>query len=185
MKWNAALSAAAAVLGLTALLTGCGGEPDTPSGPIPLPEGTKLTGFYISHQGMAMEPYLLLNMTDEGIYLKITDCSPETWRTPDGDWTCLSDAGRVMEGETAQVSLLTSRDKLDRLEEAVAAAGALGWDGYDVHRSEKAPADTGERYELYLELSDASTVTVRGYNACPEGFLELYQQAKEIIYDET
>ena len=56
---------------ITNLFTGCNNkEPDTPSRPVSFPEGTCLTEMYISHQGMAREPYYVLLTTDEGIVVR-------------------------------------------------------------------------------------------------------------------
>ena len=173
------------IMSLLTFLPGCGspggGEPSYPA-PVELPEGAELTGLYITFQGMEAGPYLFLKTTDSGTWLKISDSSPNCWNTGEEGWTCLSHAEREMEGEKAELILLDTQDKVRKLEEAVVQAGALSWDGYDVHKSGKNTSDSGERAELYLELSDGTTVTVMGYNACPERFLELMTRVKEIFY---
>ena len=67
------------------------------------------------------------------------------------------------------------------LEEAIEETGALRWDGYDKRVTKKGASDTGDRYELYLELSDGSSVTMQGYNTCPAGFEELLRCVEEIF----
>ena len=62
---------------ITNLFTGCNNkEPDTPSRPVSFPEGTCLTEMYISHQGMAREPYYVLLTTDEGIVVRAVYDTP-------------------------------------------------------------------------------------------------------------
>ncbi len=183
------------IMSIFSFLTGCGRkEQPAPtikeeSSPLPLPEGVSLTGFYMTHQGMAAEPYYILRVTESGTYMKISNMSPDNyWMCKDEDMSAqagnakyLGFADTVKECEHASLVLLENEAPVRELEDALIQAGALGWDGYDETVSMENVADSGDSYVLYLELSDGSTVSAKGYNAHPAGFRELLTSVREIF----
>ena len=144
----------------------------------------------MTHQGMATEPYYILNTTDTGIWMKITNQSPEISQMDSGtdirlleeNWQYFGFANTVLDCENASIVLLENTSSVRELEDAIVQSGALGWDGYEEHRSKKGVEDAGDTYVLFLKLSDGTTVKVHGYNACPEGFNELLGCVMKIFY---
>lgn len=185
------------IMSIFTFFTGCGKQTDPDlektlkSAPIPLPEKTELTGLYMTHQGMMMEPYYILKTTDTGIWMKITNQSPEICQMDSmtdigelGDnWQYLGFGDTVLDCENASIVLLEDTSPVRELEDAIVQSGALGWNGYEEHRSKKGVEDAGDTYVLFLELSDGTTVKVHGYNACPEGFNELLGRVMDIFYE--
>ena len=175
------------LVGVAALVAACAGQPKPSLSPVTLPEGARspvtlsegarLTGMYINHQGMAMEPHYTLKAMEDGIYMKYSYSSPL-----DTGGHYLDYADSVQDYEQAVLTLLTDETPLLELEAAVLDVGALEWDGYDVHKSEPGVSDSGDSYTLYLEFSDGNTVTVKGYNACPDGFETLLSQVMDIFF---
>ena len=51
------------LMGIWGILTSCGRKKYEPA---PIPEGVELTGFYLHHEGMVMEPYYILKVTNKG-----------------------------------------------------------------------------------------------------------------------
>ena len=150
--------------------------------PIDIPEGVRLTGFYINHIGMAMEPHYIVKTTENGTCLKITNLSPDDWQMSDlvvdGENKNTSDkyfkfADVVLDIEYGNVVLLEDDKVVKELEKVIEKVGALGWDGYNEHVSMDGVLDAGDSYNLYMEFSDGKTVTMYGYNSCPKGFDEL------------
>lgn len=184
------------IMSVFTFLTGCGSSGRQPpkltleSAPIPFPEGSKLTGFYMTHQGMAAAPYYILKTTDMGTYMKISDSSPEDCQMDSGtdvselgaNWQYFGFADTVLDCENASLVLLENKTPVRELEDAIVQSGALGWDGYEEHRPMKGVPDSGDTYTLFLELSDGTTVKMHGYNACPDGFDELLGQVMYIFY---
>lgn len=187
---------------LASLLTGCGigstGNTGTESDsnqfdvvtPAPWPDGVTLTGLYITHQGgMAAGPYYILSTTDSETYMKISDLSPDDWRMTDGEdifempfnVQYLGFADTVKDCERANSVQLEDESPLRELEAAIAEYGALAWDGYDESDSMEGVLDSGDSYCLYLELSDGSSITMKGYNVCPAGFMPLYIRVQQIF----
>jgi len=163
--------------GAAAILAGCARSTVvTKVTPMPLPEGTSLTGLYMTHQGMAMGPHYVLKTTDEGTWLKRSDRSPM-----ENGISYLDFADTVQDGEQAVLSRLADASVIEVLETAIEQSGALGWDGFDETKSKPGVSDSGDLYVLYLELSDGTTVTMRGYNVCPAGFDLLLSQVWEIF----
>lgn len=184
---------------LTAVFTGCGRAdihkndvpyPEKEAVSVNLPEQTSLTGFFMHHEGMAMEPYYILKECEDGIYVKITDTSPEDFlmyegeekKMPEDGSRFLAFADTVKECENASLVRLDNEEILRQLEDAAEETGALGWDGYDKKVSGKGASDTGDRYMLYLELSDGTSVEMHGYNACPAGYESLLESVREIFH---
>lgn len=158
-----------------ALLTGCRNKPDPVMQitPISFPEGVELSGFYMTHQGMAAGPYYVMKKTDTGIHMKISD------RVPGDDYFGFVDT--VTEDEYASHVILETEAPVRELEAAIEEAGALAWDGYRKNVAMKDVMDSGDLYVLYLELTDGTTVSMSGYNACPSGFQELWMSCQNIF----
>lgn len=190
---------------LMATLTGCGnsenqnGKPvdniistiETKVTSIPFSEGTGLKHLYMTHQGMRGGAYYILKTTDAGTYMKITPLCPNDWRMLEGeDVDNLGDHAEylafgdtVKDCERASLSLLSNDGPIRKLEKAIADTGALSWDGYDENDPMEGVLDSGDIYQLYLELTDGTTVTMNGYNAKPAGFSELLYRVAEIFHE--
>ena len=179
------------ILSVLAELTGCGNISQAPAEPQPIafPEGTELTGFYMTHQGMAMEPHYIYTKTAEGGLFKITNLPPDDWRLPedipvsyDEPWY-FRYADRVCEAERA--SLVTAEEaSVEKLCKAIEDSGALGWDGYKKSVSKKGVRDSGDAYVLYMCLDDGTTVTVDSYNSRPDGWNDLMSAVRD-LFEET
>lgn len=153
--------------------------------PMPLPDGAELIALYLHHEGMAMEPYYILQTLEQEICLKITDTSPLEYVTPGSEGSpYLSEANKVMEDEDAKMIFTDDLRILRTMEEILARYGAMNWDGFAQSKSKKSVLDSGDRYELYFELSDGTTVTVNSYNCCPAGFVELLNDLQEMFHTE-
>ena len=183
------------IMGIFAFLTGCATSSDGQSGddsltpaekalnetvtPIALPEGVHLTGFFITHQGMAVEPYYIMKETEDGVYLKISATTPD-------DWTLYADSASregsldLVDAEDARIAKMQDATAVQALEDAIVQSGALGWDGYDAFVPMEDALDADDTYILYLELSNGTTVTMHGHNTRPKGFVELLAQTQEI-----
>ena len=74
--------------------------------------------------------------------------------------------------------MLTDETAVEKLEEIISEAGAVGWNGFDEAVKKKNALDSGDRYQLYMELSDGTVISVHGYNTCPEGFEDLLKKQK-------
>ena len=191
------------LMGIFSILFGCGKKqgpapidpvPKTEEvGPIEFPEGTKLTGFYMNHMGMRMAPYYILKTTESGTYMKITDkCPDDYWMYKDVNVEALVQPAQyfahvetILENEYASLVRLEEETIIRQLEECIVKYGALGWDGYDKSEAMPGVLDSGDNYNLYLELSDGTTVTMHGYNICPNGFRELYQDVVGIFEEHS
>ena len=154
----------------------------------PFPEGVRLKNFYITHQGMEMEPYYLLKTADAGFFMKTTDIRPYDERIlGSGSYAALDSAkyfafaDTVKECERADL-IQTKDDKaLCALEKAIAGTGALNWNGYFKNISGTGVSDSGDRYEMYIELSNGITVSMDSYNICPAGFMKLLKEVSDIF----
>lgn len=151
------------MFGILSLLSGCGKKKYEEIIAVSFPENANLMYFCINHQGMAMEPYYILKATEKGTYMKFMSLNPEEQQTD-------------MAEEVWEDSVF-----IEKLEEAIVQCGALGWDGYDEKVSRKGVMDSGDSYELRIELSDGTTVNMRGYNTCPAGFESLLGQVRELF----
>ncbi|MBQ2271540.1 MAG: hypothetical protein II335_07115 [Firmicutes bacterium] len=181
---------------LTAVLTGCGHSANPPEetmvfpfetevSPTPLPEGVHLRHLHITHQGMRSGPYYMLKTTDHGTYMKISTMDPTDSRMAEKDTETseyLSSADTVLDCEHASLVLLQEDTLVRQLEQFIADAGALEWDGFYKSVSMPDVADSGDRYILYLELTDGTTVTMDSYNVRPAGFSDLYRRTEELFY---
>lgn len=155
---------------------------------LPFPEGVRLTGFYLTHQGMEKGRYYIMKTTSAGTYMKITDLAPDDWlmqQDDDREYT-LSDtylgfADTVKDCEYASLTLLKDDKPVRQLEEAIERAGALAWDGYNKSVPMDWALDASDLYMLYLELSDGKTVRMSGYNTYPAGYSELSARAQQIF----
>lgn len=181
------------ILSIISLLTGCGkttGNERTHT--VELAQGAELTGLYMSHQSMAMQPYYMLRVTPDGNFMKITNIRPGEAEV---DYVCpdtaenldaevekryFGGAGEVYDCEHASVVEADS-DIVKKLNDAVIEAGALNWDGYTRHVSMDGVLDAGDSYSLFLLFSDGSTVTVESYNSRPEGWDEMFVNVREIF----
>ena len=161
---------------LLSLLCSCKKDPLlTQVSPMPLPDGAELIILYLHHEGMAMEPYYIMQKMEQKICLKMTDNSP--FESLDQDA-----AEQELKDENVQMVLIDDTAVLRKMEEIIARYGALAWDGFDRSNSKNAVFDSGDRYELYFELSDGTTVRVNSYNCCPAGFVELQHELQEIFH---
>ena len=169
-------------------------EPEVkPIVPIELPEGTKLTGMYLNQQGMMKMPYYIMKSTESGTYMKITDLAPddyEMWKDADTDSleqpaAYFGFVESVIDIEYASLIHLEDESLIRQLEELVEKYGVLAWDGF--HESDSMPGvlDSGNSYNLYLEFSDGTTVTVDGYNAAPKGFHDFYSETAKIFQNNS
>lgn len=160
---------------------------------IEFPEGTKLTGFYMHQMGMEKMPYYILRTTKSGTYMKITDLSPDDynmWKEEDTEpqeqpSEYFSYIETVKDIEYASLVKLEDDVLLRQIEECIVKYGALGWDGFNKSESMPGVMDSGTSYNLYLELSDGTTVTMHGYNICPAGFDELYSEISDIFQNNS
>lgn len=165
-------------------------KPETkPITPIALEEGTHLTGMYLTQQGMARMPYYIMRTTSNGTYMKISDLSPDDynmWKDDDGEAAeqpseYFGYIDTVKDVEYASLISLDDESLIRQLEEIIEKYGALGWDGFNESDSMPEVLDSGNRYDLYLELSDGTTVTVNGYNAAPNGFHDFYGEIVNVF----
>ena len=156
------------------MLTGCKGGKNGPSGTstVTLAENATLTGLFMTHQGMAMEPFYILSATDSGCYMKITD------RNPESDYFGSADV--VLNDEHASLvtaDAVTVREIFD----VIVSSGALAWNGYNKHVSMKGVLDAGDSYTLFLKFSDGSTVKVNSYNSHPDGWNDFFVKVRNIF----
>lgn len=173
---------------------------------VELPEGVTLTGLYMTHQGMAREPYYIFRVNGENSYMKITSEAPDGYRmTEDDDYnevlrqatenTANSDISPeeeiqyfrfVDEVKDCEHASLVYADEtiISRLTDVIIQSGALKWDGYSKHKSMKNVDDAGDGYSLFLVFSDGSSVTVNSYNASPSGWGDFYNNVRS-IFEET
>lgn len=156
--------------------------------PVPFPEGVRLTGFYMTHQGMEVGCHYIMKTTSAGTYMKITNLAPDDWlMQQDSECECtISDAylgfaDTVKDCEYASLKLLNDDTPVRQLEEAIVQSGALSWDGYNKSVSMDFVLDAGDLYSMYLELSDGRAVRMSGYNTFPAGYPALSARAKEIF----
>ena len=153
------------LLGILAVLTGCGKNKYDKVKEVPFPEDAELNYFMIHHEGMAMEPYYILKRSEKHIYLKYVTMDPEELNDED------------------LVELQEDDPLIKELKESIVQYGALGWDGYHEKVSGKGVLDSGDSYHLKIELSDGTSVTVYGYNTCPAGFESLLEQATDLFFE--
>lgn len=182
--WRKAVCLMTWLSALLACFCGCSQQgDDAPPSPTALPEGSSLSALYLHHEGMAMEPYYLLCTDGQKISLKMTDTSPLEYLQQDIEASpYLQGCGQILEGEKARLHHVDDPSVLRDMEEIIVRYGALNWDGFDRSESKGKVTDSGQRYELYFELSDGSSVTVQSYNCCPTGFPELQQELQSIFH---
>ncbi|MBR5268185.1 MAG: hypothetical protein IKU20_08335 [Lachnospiraceae bacterium] len=157
--------------------------------PIELAEGVTLTGFYMNQMGMARAPYYMMKVTESGTYMKISTSSPddyEMWKDDDSEnleqpSEYFGYIETVKDVEYASHVKLEDDTVIRQMEECIEKYGALGWDGYSKKEDMPGVMDSGDSYNLYLELSDGTTVTMQGYNTCPAGFHDLYGDIVKIF----
>ena len=160
---------------------------------IELPDGARLTGLYLTHQGMARMPYYIMKTTENGTFMKISDLSPDDyvmWKDENMDDIVqpkefFGYIETVKDVEYASLIQLKDDTLIRQLEEIVEKYGAIGWDGF--HESESMPGvlDSGDSYNLYLELSDGTTVSVYGYNTAPRAFNDFYTEIVDIFQNNS
>jgi|GEM_PF-7028445 len=155
----------------------------------PLPDGVRLKNLFMTHQGMRGGSYYFLRTTDSGTYMKISNQSPAHLNVsfvdsglPIESAKYLAFADTVQVDERASLARLETDAPRQALEKALAQNGALDWDGFDKHVSMPNVEDSGDLYQLYLELTDGTTVTVDSYNASPAGFSPLLKEVQEIFH---
>lgn len=158
-----------------------------------LPDGAKLTGLYLSHQGMARMPYYIMKTTENGTFMKISDLSPdayEMWKDDDTDDQVqpaeyFGFIETVKDVEYASLVCLEDETLIRKMEEIVETYGVLAWDGFHESVSMPGVLDSGDSYNLYLELSDGTTVTMDGYNTAPKGFDDFYSEIIEVFHSNS
>lgn len=169
-----------------------GSKPTVKAEPLPFPEGVSLTGLYMTQQGMERGPYYILKETDNGTFMKITDTDPQVLSIGNQDAVTynLDDshfyfADTVLDEEYASLARLEDVSPVRELEETIVQSGALRWDGWDkkgnVGGGLFEVMDSGDSYELYLELSDGTSVTMHGYDIHPEGWNDLFSNVADIF----
>ena len=157
--------------------------------PVEFSEGVTLTGFFMNRMGMAREPYYIMKVTESGTYMKISDLSPDDynmWKDEDSEpqeqpSEYFGYIEMVKDVEYASHVKLEDDAVIRQMEESIVKYGALGWDGYSEHDDMPGVLDSGDSYNLYMELSDGTTVTMHGYNACPLGFHDLHGEIVKIF----
>lgn len=189
------------IISILSLMTGCAnhnsGYDDSKEKAIELSEGVTLSGFYMSHQGMAMEPNYILRVTDDGCYMKITSENPDGYKmTEDGENPPIlnGEGGLDLERENRyfgfvntikdceHASLIMADNTIvEELENIILEGGALNWDHYSKNKSNKGVLDSGDSYNLFILFSDGSTVTVDSYNSAPEGWDDFFVKVRELF----
>lgn len=198
------------IISILSLLTGCAnhnldidGNVEKANGKwgtgssIELSEGATLSGFYMSHQGMAMEPYYILRVTDDGCFMKISSEEPNGYKmTEDGEEPTKINGEGGLDSEREKsyfrfvntvkdcehASLVTVDETIvEQLENIVLEAGALNWDNYTKSKSEPGVLDSGDSYDLFVLFSDGTTVTVDSYNSCPKGWDDFFGKASALF----
>ncbi|MBQ8707430.1 MAG: hypothetical protein IJ523_05030 [Succinivibrionaceae bacterium] len=148
----------------------------------------QLLNLMISHQGMSQNPYYLVTTTSRGVFFKVTSVSPEnimeicsSLRQDMSDLRFNALGDTVADCESARVVKVESREPVAVIEDLIARTGARAWDGFRKRRTRPMVADSGDRYVLFMNFSDGSRVEVSGYNARPEGFLDLLSGVRRIV----
>ena len=153
---------------------------------IPIPDGVCLTEFYISEQGMAMQPRYMMKKSNDGVYMKISNLESNCLQMLEGEDSCDFDdrllfIDVVKDCEHASSVKLSDDAPVRELEKVIAESGSLSWDGYNKHKSMRGVLDSGDSYELYMSFSDKSTVNVNSYNSHPANWNMLMGRVKEIF----
>lgn len=198
------------VLSILSMLTGCSdnntGNVDSiknSNSKVELPEGATLTGLYMSHQGMACEPYYILRVNGDNSYMKITSEEPSGLRmTEDEEYDELLENvkknskntdispeeeiqyfGFVNEVKDCEHASLVSanEDIIKQLTDVIMKSNALSWNGYSKHKKMDYVADSGDGYSLLLVFSDGTTVKVNSYNASPDGWSDFFGGIRDIF----
>ena len=143
--------------------------------PVPLPEGEALTALHMTRQGMRSGFYYIMSVCGDEIFFKMTNYHPygEEFRFNAKD--NLDERGKCF------VESTKDRKVLHEIEEILVDCGTVGWDGFDEKIVMKNVTDTGERYEIYLQFSGGSTVSVCGIDICPDRFSEMFGRITEIF----
>lgn len=170
---------------------------------VKLSDGATLTGLFMSHQGMAREPYYIFRVKGDRSYMKITSEAPNGYRMTEGDKLNIGIEkekddntdediskeeeihyfGFVDEVKDYEHASLVTADEtiIKQLTEEIIQSDALKWNGYSKHKKMKNVADSGDGYCLFLIFSDKTTVKVNGYNACPDGFKAFFSNVRDIF----
>lgn len=160
------------MMGLFSFLFGCRNHVE----PIPFPEDATLTGLYLSVQGEMMRPYYILYVENGTAYMKITDLNPAEESS-----SYFAFADTVREDETAHLVQLTDQAPIREIESWINEFHVLNWDGFHEHKTYRNRLDGDMICDLYLELSDGTTVTVYGYNVAPNGFYDFSARVTELF----
>ena len=149
-------------------------------------EGMMLTGMFISKQGMMKSPYYTLIVKEDKAYVKRSNKTPlqafmdgEIEAQNEEGWEYLYQGDIINTYEQATIQELSTSQYQDIMK-IIEKYGAFGWDG-TYQKKHHHVVDKDERYELYLQCSNQKTVKMKGFNHCPEGFDELYQEFINII----
>lgn len=193
------------IMTLFSLLTGCikkggnngGKDVSENTGTVVLNEGAVLTGLYMSHQGMAMEPQYIFRVTETGNFMKITNTEPNDFMMtengeaksgakpayPLNDETEARYFGFIDEVKKCEHASLVKADEatIQELYDTIIESGALSWDGYSKHVSMENVEDSGDGYDLFLQFSDGSTVKVNSYNSHPKGWGDFFVKVRDIF----
>lgn len=143
---------------------------------MPLPLGETLTALHLKRQGMRSGLHYILSVDGEDIFFKMTNYHPygEEYRFNAKD--NLDDRAKCRIVSTKDTQML--RD----IEEVLVDCGTVGWNGFNEKKTIKNATDTGERYEIYLWFSGGSTVSVYGYDICPDRFNEMFNRITKIFH---
>ena len=159
-------------------LFGCGRKvhinTDFPS-PVPLPEGETLTALHLTRQGMRGGMYYIVAVEGEEIFFKITNLIHY-----DEKYRFVADK-KVLENEMSTICSTKDTAALRAIEEVLIDCGTVGWDGFYEEISRPGVADAGDIYNVYLQFSRGSSVSVHGYDICPDRFMEMFNRIVEIF----
>ncbi|MBQ8836132.1 MAG: hypothetical protein IJ002_01325 [Clostridia bacterium] len=166
------------MLAMLLSLFGCGKKAhintDFPS-PVPLPEGETLTALHLTRQGMRGGMYYIMSVEGEEIFFKITNLIhyDKKYR--------FTAHKRVLENEISTICSTKDTAALRAIEEVLVDCGTVGWDGFNEEISRPGVADSGDIYNVYLQFSGGSSVSVYGYDIFPDRFMEMHRRIAKII----
>lgn len=150
---------------------------------IKLPEGVYLTNLFASRQGSMRNPYYILTSTHEETYMKMTytyppDLAPSSYAPEDiENYFVFSDS--IQDDEYALLFPI-HKEGLEKAESIIEKYGALGWDGFNESESLSGVLDADMSYDLYIKLSDGTSIEAFGYNVCPLGMDELIFEIEKL-----
>lgn len=139
-------------------------------------EGRRIECFYIEKQGMAFSPHY--TMVKDGT--KIIWKQSNQYLKNDNDEIVWEEAKILHEGEHGELFVCEDDVWLSYLEQQVEKCGALTWDGFNKKRKDNT-LDSGTKYEMVIQLSDHTVISMQGYNICPDQFETLWDEVQTIF----